>query len=42
MDQAIANMDGEALADTVKELIGTFQQFLTVTSKRFAELIAHD
>jgi hypothetical protein len=40
MDRAIANMDTEALAGLVKELLDMNQRFLTVTSKRFAELIA--
>ena len=40
MDHAIANLDGEALAGLVKELLNMNQRFLTVTSKRFAELIA--
>jgi hypothetical protein len=40
MDRAIATMDTEALAGLVKELLDMNQRFLTVTSKRFAELIA--
>jgi hypothetical protein len=40
LDQALVDIDSESLADIVKELIGMNQQFLTVTSKRFAELIA--
>ena len=40
MDRAIANLDAEALTGLVKELLDMNQQFLTVTSKRFAELVA--
>ena len=40
LDKAIIDMDGEALAGIVKELVEMIQQFLTVTSRRFAELIA--
>ena len=40
VDRAIANLDGEALATLVAELIDMNQRFLEVTSKRFAELIA--
>ena len=40
MDRAIVNLDVEALAGLVKELLEMNQRFLTVTSKRFAEIIA--
>ena len=40
MDRAIAKEDAEALEGLVKELLDMNQRFLTVTSKRFAELIA--
>ena len=41
MDRAIVNSDGEALASLIQELVDINRRFLTVTSKRFAELIAH-
>jgi hypothetical protein len=40
MDRAINESDGEALADLIKELLEINQRFLTVTAKRFAELVA--
>lgn len=40
IDHAIANLDGDALATLVAELVDMNQRFLEVTSKRFAELIA--
>jgi hypothetical protein len=40
MDRVIANEDTEALAGLIKELLDMSQRFLTVTSKRFSELIA--
>lgn len=40
MDRAINEGDGEALANLIKELLEINQRFLTVTSKRFAELVA--
>ncbi len=40
MDLAVADLDGEALARFVKELLEMNQSFLSVTSRRFAELIA--
>jgi hypothetical protein len=40
MDRAIANLDAEALARFIQELGDMNRSFLTVTSKRFAELLA--
>ena len=40
MDRAIANLDSEALAALIKELLDMNQRFLTVTSKRFAEIVS--
>jgi hypothetical protein len=40
IDRAISTMDGEALAALIEDLRDMNQGFLTVTSKRFAELIA--
>ncbi|MBU4263550.1 MAG: toll/interleukin-1 receptor domain-containing protein [Proteobacteria bacterium] len=39
MDHALISLDGNALAEIVKELIEMNQQFLAVTSRRFAELV---
>jgi hypothetical protein len=41
IDRAIDDQDGEALAKLIDELLKMNQDFLTVTSKRLAELIAH-
>ena len=41
IDLAIDNSDGAALSKLIDELVEMNQEFLTVTSKRFAELIAH-
>lgn len=40
MDRAIANLNAEALDGLVKELLDMNKRFLTVTSKRFADIIA--